>query len=329
MLGAIPFIDGATYSFDEFYRRSFTQIAKASGRHIVFQRTGNPRFSDPLYREMRTPEQAEEDDRHREQWEREFPTSEAEEYQRINECVEWLAEYDLKPEDLPCFVFVSDVGHRVGLLRIPERWYDSETSWKAFLWCFCSWLEQEDLVELATGRLGCVETTERLSLMMQKLGQNVDRQLRSVDLKAIRTRKPIVPFPTPAGASWRDVEIKFRDGHTVSIKVKEVRQICSYSRMGMDDKRSSNPTVQWRLLQAFADGHGILDWTSSGASRKNQKRREQLSSNLQDFFRIDGDPFRLTDDRKGWKARFLISPSDSLSSSQRDFAERLRRKSKK
>ena len=39
-------------------------------------------------------------------------------------------------------------------------------------------------------------------------------------------------------------------------------------------------------------------------------RKPALAANLRDFFRIEGDPFRLTDDGKGWQARFLISPDE-------------------
>lgn len=308
ILAAIPLVDGGTYSFDRFYWYSWTQLSEAAGKHIVFQRTGNPRFSDQLYKEMRPPSLVKEDLRREREWDRDFPTLEAEERQRIDECLKWIKRFGLTSEDLPCFVFVTKEGGRVGLLRMNHRWYESESSWRVFVRCFCAWLGQEDVVKLATGHLENAEISEQLSLMLQKLSQTVDRQLRSVGVKVTKPQRPVDPFPTPAGATWSDVEIKFCDGHTVSIRVKTIRQRCNYTRMGMDDGRSSNPTVQWKLLRAFAEGHGILDWTSSAAGKKNQKRRETLSSNLKAFFRISDDPFRLTDDGKGWKARFFISP---------------------
>ena len=59
-----------------------------------------------------------------------------------------------------------------------------------------------------------------------------------------------------------------------------------------------------------------MDWDSRQAHRRNQKRREILARNLREFFHIEddplskGDPFRLTDDGKGWQARFRICPDD-------------------
>jgi hypothetical protein len=117
-------------------------------------------------------------------------------------------------------------------------------------------------------------------------------------------------FPTPPDASWGEVSIRFKDGHTVSIKAKSAGGVFNYTQMGMANKKNGNPTVQWELLKTFADERGILDWSSNKAHRHNQKRRELLAANLRDFFRIEGDPFRLTDDGKGWQARFLISPDE-------------------
>jgi len=115
-------------------------------------------------------------------------------------------------------------------------------------------------------------------------------------------------FPTPSHSTWGDVTIRFKDGYTVLIKVNATSGIFNYTQMGMADNRNTNPTVQWELLRAFSGGYGTLDWTSSQADRRNQKRREKLAADLRAFFRIEGDPFRLTDDRKGWQARFNISP---------------------
>jgi hypothetical protein len=117
-------------------------------------------------------------------------------------------------------------------------------------------------------------------------------------------------FPTPPDASWGEVSIRFKDGHTVSIKAKSAGGVFNYTQMGMANKKNGNPTVQWELLKTFADERGILDWSSNKAHRHNQKRRELLAANLRDFFRIEGDPFHLTDDGKGWQARFLISPDE-------------------
>jgi len=115
-------------------------------------------------------------------------------------------------------------------------------------------------------------------------------------------------FDMPSDAKWSDVQIKFIDGHTVSVKVKEVSGKFNYTQMGMVDNRNGNPTVQWELLRSFASGKGTLNWDHPDASHYNKKRKELLAKNLRGFFCIEEDPFRLTNDLKGWEAKFRIIP---------------------
>jgi len=119
-------------------------------------------------------------------------------------------------------------------------------------------------------------------------------------------------FPTPAGAAWGEVEINFRDGETVSIKVRDVQRVCSFQDVGMRNQKNNRPTVQWELLRVFAQQHGTLTWDSGQGDRRFQKRKEILAKNLQDFFGIDGDPFELTTDGQGWRCLFGIQPDSTL-----------------
>ncbi|MBI5886153.1 MAG: hypothetical protein HZB85_06180 [Deltaproteobacteria bacterium] len=130
---------------------------------------------------------------------------------------------------------------------------------------------------------------------------------RSVVLPSPEDAGSMVFFPTPPDATWGDVSIKFKDGHTVSIKAGNASGTYNYTQMGMADERNGNPTKQWKLLESFATAHGKFSWEHSDATRKNQKRREVLAENLHNFFRIEGDPFRWTKDGKAWEASFKIS----------------------
>ncbi len=113
---------------------------------------------------------------------------------------------------------------------------------------------------------------------------------------------------TPAGATWADVRIKFADGETVAIKIGDVAGKFLFSEIGMVDGRSKKPNKQWELLRSFAKGNGVMTWKSPAADRKSQKRREYLARDLKAFFRIEGDPIILTDDRKGWRIVFSLEP---------------------
>ncbi len=113
-------------------------------------------------------------------------------------------------------------------------------------------------------------------------------------------------FPTPAGATWGDVSIRFVDGHSVSIRVGAASGTYHYAQMGMADGRNARPTKQWELLHVLARNHGVLTWKSPDAGRKNKKRRELLARDRKAFFRIDGEPIVTTDDGKGWQPAFAL-----------------------
>ena len=116
----------------------------------------------------------------------------------------------------------------------------------------------------------------------------------------------MVSFPTPAGAQWTDVKMRFKDGHTLSISVHGVGGLYNYTQMGMVNRHTADPTLQWELLGHFADEHGILTWESSHADRRNKKRRSRLSMDLRTFFQIEGDPIESY--LKGWRTVFQILP---------------------
>ncbi len=115
-------------------------------------------------------------------------------------------------------------------------------------------------------------------------------------------------FPTPAGATWAMLRIRFIDGHRVAVSVGGAAQTFNYTQMGMADGRNGNPTKQWELLRVFASNHGTLTWGSKGASRDNQKRRDKLVENLKSFFRFGGEPIRLLPGGKGWETVFAVEP---------------------
>jgi hypothetical protein len=79
-------------------------------------------------------------------------------------------------------------------------------------------------------------------------------------------------------------------------------------RLWQERKRFPTPFVQGLLLETFAEGRRLLDWRNRKADRKNQKRKENLATDLKRFFRIDGTPFALEGD--GWRTRFRVALRD-------------------
>lgn len=115
-------------------------------------------------------------------------------------------------------------------------------------------------------------------------------------------------FPTPSETTWYEVRLRFIDRETLSIRARDVTRIRLYSDMGMASRKNRRPTKQWELLREFARKYGTLTWGDAGASRSNQKQREELSAKLRAFFRIDGDPIEYDPEIKGWRTRFALEP---------------------
>ena len=119
-------------------------------------------------------------------------------------------------------------------------------------------------------------------------------------------------FPTPSGCSWKDVEIRFQDSHTVTVIAGGKHERLMFAQMGLSNAKNGLPNMQWELLYSLAQGHGLMTWSSPGARRENRKHREALNKTLRAFFGIDGDPIGLTDDKKGYRCTFKLVPDNSL-----------------
>jgi hypothetical protein len=121
-----------------------------------------------------------------------------------------------------------------------------------------------------------------------------------------RVAKP--GFPTPPNCSWSAIKIRFLDIDTVSITTAGVVGRYHFTEMGFSRSGNKRSNVQWELLRAFAKSYGTMTWTSPGASRRNQKRKERLSETLCEFFGISDDPIRWMPDRCGWQTLFALDP---------------------
>ncbi len=115
-------------------------------------------------------------------------------------------------------------------------------------------------------------------------------------------------FPTPVGATWLDVSMKFKDGHSIMISARGETKTYSYEGLGMGNKNTPRPKIEWELLRDIAASYGVFTWKSKGASRRVPKQLERLGKHLREFLGIETSPFRYDDELKGWKALFSIEP---------------------
>ena len=310
MLYGILVVDGNSYELIDWYKRAVPDLDEAAGQEIDIRCIGDPGQSGEIYRSTCTPALRESDALDANYYVEHIYRTGREDSHRLTALKQVRDDLALQCGDVPCLVFLTQTGTQpAGLLRIHTRWYDSRPAERAFDRCLRAWLSRADVKKLATASLGESEVAAQLGSSLAALTTEIENAIGpSLQGSTSPNRtKGMVHFNTPAGATWPDVEIKFVDGHTVSVNALGERGRFSYTQMGMVDGRTVNPTQQWKLLEAFAYRRGRLTWEDSEATRKNQKRRERLAHDLCAFFRIEGDPFCLTDDQKGWRARFSIS----------------------
>nr|CRH06173.1 conserved protein of unknown function [Candidatus Magnetococcus massalia] len=124
-------------------------------------------------------------------------------------------------------------------------------------------------------------------------------------------------FPTPRDATWGDLRIRFLDGHRATLFCQGVSKTVNFSTMGMENRRSREPSVQWDLLEKLAAGHGRFSWKSSGANKQIPQQIRRLNKDLQRYFGIEERAVLWRDDESAYCTRFEIhyEPDEPASTS--------------
>ena len=241
-----------------------------------------------------------------------------------------LVGFDLAFEPLGGPRYRFRLGHYGNPNGLGFPFYLAKTSHRSQLdWCVDAWLAetQRPFVlmpisfrmvssqrEVALGARGCLILPLDQALVRCGEGEWSLTPWALKELIAFRDRLMPTPkaatgrFPTPAGARWSDITIRFCDCEKISISVGNQRQVLTYAQLGLVDGRNGRPNAQWELLLKFASDHGVMTWLSPGACRKNRKQRELLNKSLRQFFDLEGDPIELTEDQKGWRCVFRLQP---------------------
>jgi hypothetical protein len=153
-----------------------------------------------------------------------------------------------------------------------------------------------------------VAIDDRGRWVAQRPPNELFREFRVAVLGEQSTSAPVVRFPTPPGARWEELTIRFITQHQVHVRVRSTAGTYEHTQMDMANKRNDQPTKQWELLQLFAQHGGELTWSDFGADPKNEHRRQILARQLRELFGIEGDPFDKLPGGHGWRTRFTIVP---------------------
>lgn len=123
------------------------------------------------------------------------------------------------------------------------------------------------------------------------------------------------PFPTPVGAAWNDVSIRFTGDLAAQIAISGVTEARNYVEMGFEDRRKRTPTSTssdsaWSLLREFAKQGGIIrdpqevrrkTWSSVETGVKH------INKKLRVLFGIAGNPIQYHRPEKHYRTKFHVT----------------------
>ena len=114
-------------------------------------------------------------------------------------------------------------------------------------------------------------------------------------------------FPTPRGATWKEIEIDIDSGETIVVRTRGVTRKYHASDVGFRDNRMVDRfTGQWELMEAFAQNGGRIGWGSGGARKRWHKDIQKLNKLLRTFFGLSSNPIARYSRKDGWVAKFQI-----------------------
>jgi hypothetical protein len=122
------------------------------------------------------------------------------------------------------------------------------------------------------------------------------------------------PYTIPSGIRWENISIQFTDEHHVNIQVAGHNHPTGYADMGFLDKRTNKPNKQWFLMLILAKNNGSLLRSSPDAQDIFKKQKQILAQKLQDYFRIEFDPFKTYNkiyNREGYSIKLTLIPPPS------------------
>jgi hypothetical protein len=179
-----------------------------------------------------------------------------------------------------------------------------------------------DVYRQAVGRLGVGDRGSWTDPPANAALETLEMRLREMLDLAVRTQRGqiprVEPFPTPDGATWKDVSITFISDLRVQIAVLGVTDTRNYAEMGFADNRGGKglkPTAAWACLRQLAENAGTVERPKGFKSNRIQleKQIQSVRSRLRKLFQVNDDPFEPFRAVKAYKARFSAKCADSYS----------------
>lgn len=148
-----------------------------------------------------------------------------------------------------------------------------------------------------------IEKVLRLKLGPEKQSENSGMSQEKVE-------KDFVPFPTPAGTGWHEVEISFIDDVNVKISIRGKTKRRNYVEMGFKNLRTCKPVNSWYTFLKFRENDCLR--YSQNVKSKTEKDIQDLRRRLKAYFGIQDNPIIL---EHGYKPKFKVSTYENQSRS--------------
>jgi hypothetical protein len=123
------------------------------------------------------------------------------------------------------------------------------------------------------------------------------------------TPGPELAWVLPPDARWEELVVDFVEREVVNVRFRGETRRFEPEQLGMKNRNSGRPTLQWSLLQQMALAGGQLAWSDPGATIRIKKQKQELSNRLKAAFGIEGDPIRWGGDVNAYLARFVLRAS--------------------
>ncbi len=125
------------------------------------------------------------------------------------------------------------------------------------------------------------------------------------------TPQKVIPFPTPSGTQWHEVEISFIDSENVKISARDKTATKHFFDMGFRKGKTCKPVKSWNTLFTFSEKRCLT--YSQSIKSKTEKYIQDLRKRLKAYFGIQDDPIILD---HGYKPVFKVCSSESKSRSR-------------
>lgn len=134
--------------------------------------------------------------------------------------------------------------------------------------------------------------------------------LEGLNTKNSKVQKPKFPYKIPAGTTWQNIYIQFKNPEVVTILVAGRTHETTFADMGFADKRDFTPNEQWLLFSILAKNNGSLSAGHPDAKDKYKKQKQLLSETLKSYFSLDADPFKTYGKKDGYSLKMGLSYQD-------------------